>query len=180
MDIFLTAHLKPVADFLATYRTGDATRVDAEGRGLLLMALQNKDLASRYAIADFLLDHGAPVETSGNNGATVLHVLFGQVSHDLARDENLARRLIDRGATINATDLDGRLPFVDVLAMKFTDDQLRPIYDLWFAQRAFPSDRRREAAVPERHPGSNERASARPCLMSTGPKNSGTPLHGSV
>lgn len=134
MDIFLTAYLRPVTDFLATYRTGDATRVDAKGCGLLLMALQNKDLASRYAIADFLLDHGAPVETSGNNGATVLHVLFGQVSHDLARDENLARRLIERGAHINATDLDGRLPFVDVLAMKFTDDQLQPIYDLWFAQ----------------------------------------------
>lgn len=134
MDIFLTAHLKSVADFLSTYRTGDATEVDTEGRGLLLMALQNKDLASRYTIADFLLDHDAPVDTSGNNGATVLHVLFGQVSHDLVRVENLARRLIDRGANINAADLDGRLPFVDVLAMKYTDDQLQPIYDLWFAQ----------------------------------------------
>ncbi|MDR6690783.1 hypothetical protein J2X55_001682 [Microbacterium sp. 1154] len=27
MDIFLTAYLRPVADFLATYRTGDATRL---------------------------------------------------------------------------------------------------------------------------------------------------------
>ncbi len=56
------------------------------------------------------------------------------MSHNLTRDENLARRLIDRGANINTTDHDGHLPLVDVLAMKYTDDQLKPIYDLWFAQ----------------------------------------------
>lgn len=134
MDIFLTAHLKSADDFFAKFTPGDAQAVDAKGRGLLLMSLQNKDLASRYTVSNFLLDHGAPVNTSGNGGATALHVLFGQVSHDVTEDAHLARRLIDAGADVNARDDNGRLPFLEVVNMKYSDDDLKPIYDLWFEQ----------------------------------------------
>ncbi|MFJ4158414.1 hypothetical protein [Microbacterium testaceum] len=134
MDIFLTAHLKSADDFFADFTPGDAKAVDPKGRGLLLMSLQNKDLPSRYAVSNFLLDQSAPANTSGNGGATALHILFGQVSHDVIEDARLARRLIDAGADINARDDNGRVPFLEVLNMKYSDDELKPIYDLWFEQ----------------------------------------------
>lgn len=134
MDIFLTAYLKSADVFFAELKPGEAQAIDAEGRGLLLMSLQNKDLPSRYAVSNFLLDHGAPANTSGNGGATALHILFGQVSHDVTEDARLARRLIDAGADVNTRDDNGRLPFLDVLNMKYSDDDLKPIYDLWFGQ----------------------------------------------
>jgi len=134
MDIFLTAYLKSEEEFLESFKPGDANKKDENGRGLVLMSLQNKHLPSRYAISNFLLDQGAPADTTGNGGASALHILFGQVSHDIEQDVRLARRLIAGGADINHADDNGRLPFVDVISMKFTDEDLQPIYDLWFEQ----------------------------------------------
>ncbi len=131
MDLFLTARLKPAGDFLSIFRPEDAQKVDAKGRGLLLQALANHDLPSRYSLGHFLLDQGAQI-TAGDGEATVLHVLFGQVSHDIGEDARIARRLIDAGADINALDENRRVPFLEVLNMKYSDDDLNPIYDLWF------------------------------------------------
>lgn len=135
-NLFLLAHLKPAPEFISVFTDADTGRLDDKGRSLLMYALQNKDLASRYELAGFLLDAGCPLGGPGNGGATLLHVLFGQVKHDIPQDVDLARRLIDRGADINAVNADGVLPFQLVLNMKYTDDDLAPIYDLWFAQPA--------------------------------------------
>jgi hypothetical protein len=134
MDVFLTAHMKPAPDFYAVYESSDAHRLDDKGRSLLMMTLGNKDLPSRYELSNFLLDQGCPLGAPGNGGATVLHVLFGQVKHDVAEDASLARRLIQHGADVNQRDDNDRLPFLEVLNMKYTDEDLAPIYDLWFEQ----------------------------------------------
>lgn len=134
MDVFLTARMKPAADFYAIFDPARVGELTADGRSLVMMALGNKDLASRYEVSNDLLDRGCPLGGPGADGATVLHVLFGQVKHDVAADALLARRLIERGADVNALDDARRLPFLEVLAMKYTDEDLAPIYDLWFEQ----------------------------------------------
>ncbi|WDG16888.1 hypothetical protein [Microbacterium sp. Clip185] len=134
MDLFLTARMKPASTFFAGYSAALARRLDDRGCSLLLYALGNTDLPSRYEISNALLDDDCPLGGPGSGGATVLHVLFAQVKHDIDEDTSLARRLIQRGADVNAPDLDGRLPFLDVLNLKFTDEQLTPLYDLWFEQ----------------------------------------------
>lgn len=134
MDVLLTARMKPAADFFAVFEQSDLTRTTDDGRSLVMMALGNTDLATRYEVSNFLLDQGGPLGGPGNGGTTVLHVLFGQSKHDIVEDERLARRLIERGADVNALDEARRLPFLEVLAMKYTDDDLAPIFDLWFEQ----------------------------------------------
>lgn len=134
MDVFLTARLKPAADFYAIFDPSSVAALTADGRSLVMMALGNTDLASRYEITNFLLDRGCPLGGPGAEGTSVLHVLFGQVKHDIAADALLARRLLERGADVNALDAARRLPFLEVLGMKYTDDDLAPIYDLWFEQ----------------------------------------------
>lgn len=133
MNISQIASLRPAEEFFANYAPSELGRLD-DGVSLLFQALRNTNPASRYEVANFLLDQGCPLGGRGNGGATVLHVLFGQVKHDIASDTALGRRLIERGADINALDDRRRLPFLEVLAMKFSDDDLKPIYDLWFEQ----------------------------------------------
>ncbi|WP_378146100.1 hypothetical protein ACFJGV_00840 [Cnuibacter sp. UC19_7] len=134
MDVFLTARMKPAAAFYTIFDPADVGVLSSDGRSLVMMALGNKDLPSRYEITNFLLDRGCPLGGRGADGTTVLHVLFGQVQHDVAADALLARRLIERGADVNAVDDNRRLPFLEVLGMKYPDEDLAPIYDLWFEQ----------------------------------------------
>ncbi|QCQ17193.1 ankyrin repeat domain-containing protein [Microbacterium sp. RG1] len=134
MDVFLTARMKPATEFFKAFDPSDVARLAQDGRSLVMMALGNTDLASRYEVSNFLLDHGAPLGGPGSGGVTVLHVLFGHAKHDIAEDVKLAQRLIEHGADVNALDDARRLPFLEVLNMKYTDDDLAPIYDLWFQQ----------------------------------------------
>lgn len=132
MDIDLTAEMKPAAEFYALYRRGYQRKLWG-GKGLLAHALQNNDPATRYELANYLLDRDAILDTRAD-GNTVLHILFGHVSHDIAQDTALARRLIERGVDINALGERHEVAFQWVLNMKYTDDDLKPIYDLWFEQ----------------------------------------------
>ena len=104
------ARMKPASTFFAGYSAASARRLDDRGCSLLLYALGNKDLPSRYEISNVLLDDDCPLGGPGSGGATVLHVLFAQVKHDIAQDISLARRLIERGADVNAPDKVGRTP----------------------------------------------------------------------
>lgn len=60
--------------------------------------------------------------------------MFGQIDHRVDDDVRIARRLIEVGADVNAVSPRGGLVFCEVLWMKLTDDDLGPIYDLWFEQ----------------------------------------------
>jgi len=130
MNIHQMAELKSAAEFRSAYKGSDRDVLE-RGTSLVYKALLNTSLPDRYQIANFLLDQGCPSGASGPGGATVLHVLFGQVKHDIHEDANLARRLIEAGADINALDNNRRLPFLEVLNMNFQDDELQPIYDVW-------------------------------------------------
>ncbi|MEQ6898220.1 hypothetical protein [Microbacterium sp. KR10-403] len=133
MKIDLTATMKSADDFFALFEEGDQREL-FNGMSLLRRAIMNTKPDARYAIADFLLDRDAVIGPVGDDGTTLLHVLFGHVKHDVEHDAALAARLIGRGVDVNTPDGGGVLAFQWVLNMKYTDEELAPIYDLWFAQ----------------------------------------------
>ena len=133
MDLDLTAQLRPAAEFFALYRDGDEQKI-WDGRSLVVRALQNTDLDTRYQVVSFLLDREARLEAVTRGGNTLLHILFGQVRHDIAQDVELARRFLDRGVDINALGERHEVAFQWVLNLNYTDEDLAPIYDLWFEQ----------------------------------------------
>ncbi|MFK4791667.1 hypothetical protein [Microbacterium sp. ZW T5_56] len=83
---------------------------------------------------EWLLDRGCPLGAADSEGYAELHVLFGQVKHDVARDVSIAKRLIALGADVNAVSPRGGLVFCEVLRINLTDEDLEPIYNLWFEQ----------------------------------------------
>ncbi|MFK4789127.1 hypothetical protein [Microbacterium sp. ZW T5_56] len=52
----------------------------------------------------------------------------------MAPDVAIAKRLIALGADVNAVSPPGGLVFCEVVRITLTDEELEPIYDLWFAQ----------------------------------------------
>jgi uncharacterized protein len=133
MDVGLTAELRSAAEFYAVFRDGDQGELWG-GKSLLIHALMNKNLDARYELATFLLDRGVVIQPVAAGRSTELHILFGHVSHDLAKDLELARRLIECGVDINAVGERHEVAFQWVLNLKYSDEDLAPIYDLWFAQ----------------------------------------------
>lgn len=131
----IIAKLSPAAEFIAAAAGTDVTRPLPDGKSLLMSSLGNKkSLPDRYAASHWLLDQGCRLGAPNSEGYTELHVLFGQVKHDVAEDVRLARRLIDIGANVNAVSPRGGLVFCEVLRMKYTDEDLAPVYELWFEQ----------------------------------------------
>ena len=132
MNIDLIANTKSMAEFEEAYRPGDEAGV-YDGRSLIFFSLGNTSLPDRAAISTFLLDRGVDVSGVSPDGNGVLHVLLGQNQHEVADTTALCSRLLDGGADINLLDAKDRLPIQSLVGMKFTDDVLEPLYDLWFA-----------------------------------------------
>lgn len=135
-DLTRIADRESTAEFIAAVREQgvDVTVPDENGRSLLMDTLKNPDLDARYASTQWLLDQGARPGAPGSEDVTELHVLFGAKKHRIDEDVRVARRLIDLGADINAVSPKFGLVFCEVLWMKLTDEELAPIYDLWFEQ----------------------------------------------
>ena len=133
-DLECAAILKPTAEFISAAGDADVTAPLPDGRSLLMATLANTDLESRYASTQWLLDQGCGLGAPSPEGVTELHVLFDQVKHDIARDVEIAKQLIALGADVNAVSQPRGLVFSEIVQMKFTDDDLEPIYQLWFDQ----------------------------------------------
>lgn len=152
-ELGLIAELKSTAEFIAAVEEqgADVTVRRDNGQSLLMSSLSNGDLDSRYASTSWLLDRGAQLGDADSEGATELHVLFGHPKHRVEEDVRLARRLIELGADVNAVSSRAGLVFCEVLWMKLTDDDLAPVYDLWFEQPG-PLDFTTPAAQNGREP----------------------------
>lgn len=134
-DLDLIAKMKSTTEFIERAADTDVAALRRpDGTGLLMAALGNTDTASRYATTHWLLDRGCRPGPPNSEGDTELHVLFAHVKHDVSEDVKIATRLIELGADVNAVSPRNGLVFCDVLWMKFTDEDLEPIYRLWFDQ----------------------------------------------
>ena len=133
MDISLTAQLKDSTAFMALYEDGDENK-EFDGKSLLFYSSANSDLESRYSITNFLLDKGADVLALNEHKENLLHILLSRTNHDLLQTISLCKRLVDAGVSINQFDDKNRVPLQYLINMKYTDDQLEPLYDIWFSQ----------------------------------------------
>lgn len=130
----LIASMKSTPEFIEAATGTDVTAPLEDGKSLLMSTLSNTNLESRYASTQWLLDQGCSLGVPNSEGYTELHVLFGQAKHDIAADLAIARQLIAIGADVNAVSPRGGLVFCEVLQMKYFDEDLEPLYSLWFEQ----------------------------------------------
>ncbi|MDR1710493.1 MAG: hypothetical protein LBR58_01315 [Propionibacteriaceae bacterium] len=122
----------PTAEFLATYPElagGDAALLTKALWG----SVTNKDIASRVATSNWLLDQGADAAHKRDDGCTVLHVFLAVRNRDPQAEAPLLRRLIEGGADINQRFSHKGKPLEALWAVyNFTDEYLAPFYDEFF------------------------------------------------
>ena len=133
MNIYLTASMKSAEEF---YKLYDKKYLNEpyEGDTLIIYGIGNTKIDDRYNITNFLLDEGADAKVIDIYGNTLLHILLGHVKHDLEKTIELCKRLIDLGVDINHKDNKNRLAIQWIINLKYTDEELMPLYDLWFSQ----------------------------------------------
>ncbi|MDQ0049240.1 ankyrin repeat protein [Paenibacillus polymyxa] len=134
MNIDMIAKLKSGEEFFTAFQEGDQLKT-YDGVSLIFFAVSNKNLDARHKISNFLLDKGIDVRCLNRDHESVLHVLLSQVKNDIIQVTHLCERLIKMGADINVLDKKNRSVLKHILNMKHTDDELKPLYDLWFSQK---------------------------------------------
>lgn len=134
MYIYLVAKLKKYDDFISCYNEGDEKKM-YKGKSLLFYSLSNNDAESRYLITIFLINKGADVNVVNECGENLLHILLSRVNHNINQTVELCKKLIDGGVDINQIDEKGRVPLQYLINLKFTDEELEPLYKIWFAQK---------------------------------------------
>lgn len=123
-----------VLEFLDFYRPAAATDPEI-GTALLWEALLNRDDAARTAIVTRLLDDGADPSIA-RRGTTALHVLLDGNQHTPEAEAPLLAMMLERGASVNAVDPTVGTPLETIAArFKFTDDDLKPFYDVLFDRK---------------------------------------------
>lgn len=133
MNVDLIAKLKTEKEFFEVYREGDE-KESYNGKSLLYYAISNHNSDARYTIADFLLDKNTDVKSIDEEHNTMLHVLLSRPNHDLPKTIELCKRLIRLGVDINALDKKNRSALQYIINMGYTDEELMPLYQLWFSQ----------------------------------------------
>jgi hypothetical protein len=136
MNIDLIAKLKSYEFFASSYCKGDEQK-KYSGISLLYYSLSNNNLEARYKISIFLLNKNIDVSSVNDLNETPLHILLGQVKHNLSETILLCKKLIERKVDINILDKRKRVAFQYVINMGYSDLELTPLYDLWFSQPKF-------------------------------------------
>ena len=132
MNIDLIAKLKKYDDFISAYKTGDEEKF-YNGKSLLFYSLSNNDPEERYRISMFLLKKEADVKGTNQCGENLFHVLLSRANHILSQTEELCEILTKKGVDINKIDNKGRVPLQYIITMKYTDDELERLYQIWFS-----------------------------------------------
>lgn len=133
MNVFLTARMKTFDEFKELYDKKYLNEIDDE-KALIFYAAGNTKIQERYRLVNYLIDEGANVHILDQYGDSLLHVLLGHVQHDLPSEVALCRRLIEMGVDINILNNKNVLAIQWLMNMKYSDEKLKPLYDLWFAQ----------------------------------------------
>ncbi|BDF68808.1 hypothetical protein CE91St43_27800 [Oscillospiraceae bacterium] len=130
MRIDMIAMLKTKEEFFMAYKPCFRDMLFDE-ESLLIYGLRNTH-HDAYEITNFLLDEGLSPKVKTKDGQTTLHLLFGRCDHDLEATIALTKRLLEGGADVNALDRNNESALVWLIHMGYTDEELTPLYDLWF------------------------------------------------
>jgi len=133
MNIDLIAKMKNYEEFMSAYCPGDEL-VEYKGKSLLFYALSNNDPESRYRISSFLINKGTYALGTNEEGENLLHILLSRVNHNLEQTIELCQELISQGIDVNQLDSKGRVSLQYLINLKYTDDELWALYELWFSQ----------------------------------------------
>ncbi|WP_461157661.1 hypothetical protein [Saccharopolyspora tripterygii] len=110
---------------------------DSTGQPLLHCVLANKDVSTRVALANRVLDDGADASALTSDGRTTAHVLLEQKRHDPPAEAPLLERLFDEGSDVNHVVTTGQIgtPLHSLAKQfQFTDEFFAPYYDVFFAR----------------------------------------------
>ena len=103
---------------------------DDKSQTLLMLVLRHREPAIRVVLAQRLLDDGADVRKG-----IPLHVMGRAYDHDFEGEPPMLARMLDVGADVNlVVPRDGTPLEAFAQTFKFTDDQLAPFYDVFFAR----------------------------------------------
>lgn len=134
MNVFLAARMKTKDEFFEHYNKSFIHEI-YDGKTLLQYAMGNTDINSRYDIANRLIDDGANVNVIDEDNQSLLHILCAHIEHDIKKTSELSKRLITLGVDINKLDNKNRVALQYIINMvKFSDEELKPMYDIWFSQ----------------------------------------------
>lgn len=133
MQIDLIACIGTRNEFYNLFKEGDEKKL-FEGLPLIFYAAANTNSEMRYEICNFLLDRDIDVTKLNKENQSILHIILGHVEQDIPKLTILCSRLIKKGADINVVDRHKAVALKSILAMKYTDAELAPLYDLWFSQ----------------------------------------------
>lgn len=129
-DIAWVAKWGTTEEFKIRYCEGDEKKSYYK-RGLLYYALANSNLEARYQIVDFLLAKGTETEPIEGEFEGPFHYLLRQREHDIPCTVALCKNLLQSGANPNQAGKENILPIECMLEMKYTEEELLPLYDFW-------------------------------------------------
>ena len=62
------------------------------------------------------------------------------------------KKLIDKGVNINQLDEKERVPLQYLINLKYTDEELEPLYQIWFAQNSILVNHKTPLEIAEQMP----------------------------
>lgn len=104
------------------------------GQTLLELAALVADPAERYASVDRLIELGIDVPWASRGADGALNVLLGSNIQQLPGLLETVTTLLKAGADAGAVSRRGRIPTMELANLKFAEEDIVSIYDLWFAR----------------------------------------------
>ena len=133
MNIDLIAMLKNTKEFLSIYKKDDVKKT-FDGKSLIFYSLANTNLDSRYEISKILLNDGVDIFDNIDRKRTVIHVLLDQNENRIPETLYFCKKFIEMGVDVNIKSEYDQTAIYYISRMNKTDEELKPLYDLWFSQ----------------------------------------------
>lgn len=133
MDMYFSARTQTLAQFKEAYDKRLLNETPKNDSPVIICAMANQTPQNRYDIVKFLIDEGAELKCTNDEGATLFHILFSRPKHIMAQTVELTQILIEAGVDINQLDEKHRVAIQHLISQpKFTDEDFAPLYDVIF------------------------------------------------